>query len=77
LLGGTEEEGGAAEVVDLAGDALGVIVDEGEEEVGEERVLTTGDAEVVFDVGGGLLVEQKTEMVEDVVRERVGFVGDF
>ncbi|MBN1812924.1 MAG: hypothetical protein JXA14_13905 [Anaerolineae bacterium] len=33
LLGGAEEEGGATEVVDLAGDALGVVVDEGEKAV--------------------------------------------
>jgi hypothetical protein len=32
-----------------------VIVDEGQEAIGENRVPPTGDAEMVFDVGGSLL----------------------
>ena len=65
LLGSTEEESRAAEVVDLASDALGVIVDGGEEGVGEEGVVATGDAEMVFDVGGGLLEVEGFEVVTD------------
>jgi hypothetical protein len=65
LFGSTEKEGGAAEVVDLAGDALGVVVDEGKKAVGENRVLTTGDTEVVLDVGGGLLEVKGFEVVAD------------
>ena len=65
LLGSAEEESGAAEVVDLASDALGVIVDGGEEGVGEEGVLATGDAEMVLDVGGGLLEVEGFEVVTD------------
>jgi hypothetical protein len=65
LLGSAEEESRAAKVVDLASDALGVIVDGGEEGVGEEGVLATGDAEMVFDVGGGLLEVEGFEVVTD------------
>jgi len=121
-LGGTEKESVAAKVVDLASDTLGVIVDEGQEAIGENGVPPTGDAEMMLDVGGSLLevegfevvadgdalvegleggkaklvgqvrlaekdegeqgggihlvVEQKTELVEDVVREQVRFVDD-
>jgi hypothetical protein len=65
LLGSAKEESGAAEVVDLASDALGVIVDGGEEGVGEERFVATGDAEMVLDVGGGLFKVEGIEVVAD------------
>jgi|GEM_PF-6023098 len=122
LLCGAEEERSAAEVVDPAGDALGVVVDEGQEAIGENGFPPTSDAEMVFDIssslfevegfevvadgdalaegleggeaqlvgqvrlaekdegeqGGGihLVVEQKTELVEDIVGEQVRFVDD-
>lgn len=122
MLGNAKKEGGAAKVVDLASNALGVVVNEGKEGVGENRLLTACDDEMVLDVGGGLLevegvkvvadgdalaeglkgseaqlvgpvglaeenkgeqggrihvvVEQKAELVEDVVREKVCFVND-
>ena len=44
LLGGAEEERVATEIVDLAGDALGVVVDCADETVAEELVLETSDA---------------------------------
>jgi hypothetical protein len=75
LLGSTEEESGAAEVVDLASDALGVIVDGGEEGVGEERFVATGDAEMVLDVGGGLFEVEGFEVVTDGDALVEGFKG--
>jgi hypothetical protein len=74
LLGSAEEESRAAKVVDLASDALGVIVDGGEEGVGEEGVLATGDAEMVFDVGGSLLEVEGFEVVTDGDALVEGFV---
>jgi hypothetical protein len=65
LLGGAEEERSATEVVDLAGDALGVIVDEGEEAVGEDGSLAADDAEVMLDVGSGFLEVEGFEVVAD------------
>jgi hypothetical protein len=54
-FGDAEQEGVAAEVVDLAGDAFGVVIDGGEETVAEELVGGTGNTQVVFDVSDGLL----------------------
>ena len=65
FLGGAEKERGATEIVDLAGDALGVIVDGGEESIREDSILTTGDAEVVFDVGSSLLEVEGFEVEAD------------
>jgi hypothetical protein len=137
LLSSAEEESRATEVVDLARNALGVIVDEGKETIGEDGVAatrllgplrgrftnsTTGDTEMVLDIGGRfleverfemvansnalvegfegretelmsqvglaekdegeqrsgihLVVEQKTELIEEVVREQVSLVDD-
>ena len=75
LLGGAEEEGGTTEVVDLAGDALGVVVDERDEAIGEDGVLAAGNAEVVFDVGGSFLEVEGFEVVADGDTLMEGFVG--
>ncbi len=64
-FGDAEEEGVAAEVVDLARDALGVIIDGSDETIAEELVLRAGNAEVVLDVGDGLLQVKGTELVTD------------
>jgi len=55
LLGSTQEQGIATDVVDLASHALGVVVGAAEETVTEKRSLVPGDAQVVLDVSGGLL----------------------
>jgi hypothetical protein len=65
VLRGAEEEGSAAEVVDSAGDALGVVVDQGDKAIGEDGVLASGDAEVVFDVGSGFLEVEGFEVIAD------------
>ena len=75
FLGSTEKEGGAAEIVDPAGDALGVVVDEGEKAIGENRVVATGDVEMVLNVGGSLLEIEGFEVVADGDALAEGFKG--
>jgi hypothetical protein len=65
LLGGAEEKRSATEIVDPAGHTLGVIVDQSDEAIAEERIVTASDAEVVLDVGGGLLEVEGVEVVAD------------
>ena len=82
MLRGAQEEGAAADVVDLAGDSLGVIVDTTGEAVAEELTLVASDAEVVLDVTGGLFQVEGAEMiangdalVEGLVRGEAELVG--
>ena len=75
VLGSAEEEGTATEVVDLASDALGVVVDAGEEAVAEELALAAGDAEMVLDVAGGLLQVEGFEVEADGDALVEGLVG--
>jgi hypothetical protein len=75
VLGGTEEEGGAAEVVDPAGDTLGVVVDESQEGIGEDGLLTTGDAEMVFDVASSLFEVEGAQVIADGDTLMEGLVG--
>lgn len=65
MLRGAQEKGAAANIVDLAGHSLGVIVDATDEAVAEDLVLAANDAEVVLDVTGGLLEVEGAEMVTD------------
>jgi hypothetical protein len=105
VLGGAEEEGAAAEVVDLASNSLGVVVDAADEAVAEDlglgigaQVVADGDAlaesfeggetELVGEVGlaeedegeegSGIhvVVEEETELVEELRGEQVGFIDD-
>ena len=64
-LRGAQEEGTAAEVVDLASDALGVVVDATDEAVAEDLTLVASDVEVVLDVAGGFFEVEGAEMVAD------------
>jgi hypothetical protein len=82
LLGGAEEESAATKVVDLAGDALGLIVDPADETVAEELALEPSDAQVVLDVPGSLFEVERAEVVTDsdtlvkrFVRGKTEFVG--
>ena len=65
VLRGAQKEGTAANIVDLAGHSLGVMVDATDETVAKDLVLATGDAEVVLDVTGGFLEVEGAEMVAD------------
>ena len=67
MLGSAQEEGAAANIVDLAGHSLGVIVDATDETVAEDLVLAASDAEVVLDVTGGLLEVERVEMVTELL----------
>jgi hypothetical protein len=90
LLGSAEEESGATEVIDLAGNAFGMVVDESKETIGEDGVAatwllgpirgcftnsTTGDTKMVFDVGGGLFEVEGFKMVANGDTLIEGFVG--
>jgi hypothetical protein len=65
VLSSTQEEGTAAEIVDLAGDALGMVVDAGDEAVAEDWGLATGDAKVVLDVASGFFEIEGREVIAD------------
>ena len=65
VLGSAQEESAAANIVDLAGHSLGVIVDATDETVAKDLVLAASDAEMVFDVTGGLFEVEGAEMVTD------------
>lgn len=65
MLRSTQEESTAANIVDLAGHALGVIVDATDETVAEDLVLAASDAEMVLDVTDGLFEVEGVEMVTD------------
>lgn len=54
LLGATDEAGVEAQGVNLAGNALGVLMGVGDEAIAEDGPFGAGDAQVVFDVAGGL-----------------------
>jgi hypothetical protein len=74
-LGGAEEERATAEVVDLASDTLGMIVDASEESVTEESALATSDAQVVFGIACGFLQVKGLEVETDGDALVEGFVG--
>ena len=75
VLGGAEEEGTAADVVDLGSNSLGVVVDAADEAVAEDLGLGIGDAEVMLDVSGGLFEVEGTQMVADGDALVEGFEG--
>lgn len=65
LLRGAQEESATANIVDLAGHPLGVIVDTADETVAKDLILAASDAEVVLDVTGGLFEVKGAEMITD------------
>lgn len=75
MLRGAQEESTAANIVDLAGHSLGVIVDATDETVAKDLALAASDAEVVLDVTGGLLEVEGAEMVTDGDTLVEGLVG--
>src|SRR5207302_4899548 len=54
VVGRGGDEGGGGGVVELAGQAVGQPVQAGDGVVGEQRLVSPGQAEVVAQVGGGL-----------------------
>jgi hypothetical protein len=75
VFSGAEEESGAAEVIDEPGDALGVVIESGEEGIGEELVVVADEAEMMFDVAGGLLEVEGREGVADGDALVEGLIG--
>jgi hypothetical protein len=75
LLRDTQEQGAAAEVVDLAGHTLGVIIDSAEETLAEKRPLVTSDAQVVLDIPSSLFQVERSEVVADGDTLVESFVG--
>jgi hypothetical protein len=75
VLSGAQEEGATAEVVDLAGDALGVVVDAGDEAVAEELALEASDVKVMFDVARGFFEVEGGEVVADGNALVESFIG--
>ena len=65
VLRGAQKEGTAANIVDLAGHSLGVIVDATDETVAKDLVLTASDTEVMLDVTGGLFEVERAEVITD------------
>ena len=55
LLSSAQQESTAANVIDLAGDTFGVIVNSAHKAVAEEWDLAVSDAEVVFDIASCFL----------------------
>jgi len=65
VFGGAEQESTTAEIVDLAGDALGVVRNAGDEAIAEDGGLGAGDPELMFDVGDSLPEVKGAEVVAD------------
>jgi hypothetical protein len=75
LFSSAQQESAAAHVVDLAGDAFGMIVNSAHKAVAEEWALAASDAEVVFDIAGGLFQVEGFEIVADGDALVEGFIG--
>ena len=81
-FGSAEKQCGTTEVIDLASDALGMIVNASQERITKDLALVTGNAQVVLDVASGLLqvkgFEVKADgnaLVEGLVRSETELVS--
>ena len=72
---GAKKKSTTAEVVDLASDALGVIVNASQETITKDRALASRDAQVVFDIACGFFEVEGLEMEADGDALVEGFVG--
>ena len=75
VFGDAQQQGIATEVVNLAGDALGVLVDGGDETVAEEGVTEANDAQMMLDVGSGLFQIKGCEVIADGDALVKGLIG--
>jgi hypothetical protein len=75
VFGDAEQESAATDIVDLAGDPLGVVVETGDKTLAEDLILRAGHTQLMFDVGDGLLKVKGTEMVTDGDPLMEGLVG--
>lgn len=60
-----QQQGRATDIVDLAGDAFGVVKETSRETVTEELALIASDPEMVFDVSGGFFQVEGGELIAD------------
>ena len=81
-FGRAKEKGATTEVIDLAGDALGMVVDASQEPITKDLALTISNAEMVLDVACSFLdvkgFEVETDsnaLVESLVRGETEFVS--
>jgi hypothetical protein len=63
VFGGAEEESGATDIVDLAGDAFGVVIETGDETIGEKLMLRVSQTKLMFDISGGFLEVERREVI--------------
>jgi len=75
VFSGAEQEGTATDVVDLAGDAFGVVIDTGEEAIAKDLVVRASDPQVVLDVGDGFQKIKGLELVADGDALLEGLIG--
>jgi hypothetical protein len=75
VFGGAQEQGGSTEIVDVAGNAFGVIKESGDKGVAEELALKTGDPEMMLDIGGGFFEIEGPEVITDGQALVEGAVG--
>ncbi len=75
VLGSAEEEGGAADVVDETGNAFGLVVQGGDEGIGEKLTGIAGSEQLMFDVSGRLGQVEGREGVADGDTLMEGLVG--
>ena len=75
VFGDAEQESAATDIVDLAGDPLGVVVETGDKTLAKDLILRAGHAQLMFDVGDGLLKVKGAEMVTDGDPLMEGLVG--
>jgi len=74
-LGRAEEECAATEVVDLASDSLGVIVNASQESITEDSALASSNAQVVFGIACGFFQVKGFEVEADGDALVESFVG--
>ncbi len=80
VFGSAEEESGAADVVDKAGNAFGLVVQGGDEGIGEKLAGIAGDGQLMFDVSGSFGQVERREGIADgdaLVESLVGGEAEF
>ena len=65
VFSSAQQESTATDIVDLAGDTLGVVIDAGDKAIAKDLVLRASDVQVVLDVGDGLLEVKGAKLVTD------------
>lgn len=80
VFGSAEEKSGAADVVDETGNAFGLVVQGGDEGIGEKLAGIAGDGQLMFDVSGSFGQVERREGIADgdaLVESLVGGEAEF